>query len=89
MSMRWATPPSEKVDKDGQLVEQRQYNTKDFDRTLILTKRTELVARRVWEYLQATDSMAKTIVLCDDQPHAERIRQASAPARADLDAHRP
>jgi type I restriction enzyme R subunit len=70
------TPEKGKVDKDGQLVEQRQYNTKDFDRTLVLTKRTELVARRVWEYLKATDPMAKTIVFCDDQPHAERMRQA-------------
>ncbi len=69
------TPEKGKTDKDGQLVEQRQYNTKDFDRNLILTKRTELVARRVWEYLEATDPMAKTIVFCDDQPHAERMRQ--------------
>ena len=70
------TPARGKLDKDGQVVEQRQYNTKDFDRALILTRRTELVARRVWEYLQATDPMAKTIVFCDDQPHAERMRQA-------------
>ena len=69
------TPEKGKVDRDGQLVAQRQYNTKDFDRNLILTQRTELVARRVWEYLQATDPMAKTIVFCDDQPHAERMRQ--------------
>jgi type I restriction enzyme R subunit len=69
------TPEKGKIDRDGQLVEQRLYNTKDFDRNLILTKRTELVAKRVWEYLQATDPMAKTIVFCDDQPHAERMRQ--------------
>jgi type I restriction enzyme R subunit len=42
---------------------------------LILTQRTEFVAQRVWEYLKATDPMAKTIVFCDDQPHAERMRQ--------------
>jgi type I restriction enzyme, R subunit len=41
----------------------------------VLTKRTEFVARRVWEYLKGTDPMAKTIVFCDDQPHAERMRQ--------------
>lgn len=69
------TPEKGKTDKLGQLVEQRHYNTKDYDRNLILTKRTEFVARRVWEYLQATDPMAKTIVFCDDQPHAERMRQ--------------
>jgi type I restriction enzyme, R subunit len=70
------TPEAGKIDKHGQIIEQRHYNTKDFDRNLVLTKRTELVARRVWEYLQATDPMAKTIVFCDNQDHAERMRQA-------------
>ncbi len=69
------TPEKGKVDKLGQAVEQRQYTTKDFDRNLVLEKRTRLVARKVWEYLKATDPMAKTIVFCDDQDHAERMRQ--------------
>lgn len=69
------TPGSGKVDKLGQAVEQRQYTTRDFDRRLILTQRTAFVARRIWEYLEATDPMAKTIVFCDDQAHAERMRQ--------------
>lgn len=69
------TPEKGKVDKLGQIVEQRQYNTKDFDRDLIITKRTEFVARRVWEYLKGTDPLSKTIIFCDDQPHAERMRQ--------------
>jgi type I restriction enzyme R subunit len=69
------TPEKDKTDALGQVVEQRHYNTKDFDRSLVLTRRTAFVARRVWEYLQATDPMAKTIVFCDDQPHAERMRQ--------------
>ena len=41
----------------------------------MLTGSTKLVANRVWEYLKATDPMAKTIVFCDDQDHAERMRQ--------------
>ncbi|WES90645.1 EcoAI/FtnUII family type I restriction enzme subunit R [Dickeya fangzhongdai] len=69
------TPEKGKIDKLGQTIEQRQYNTKDFDRNLVLDKRTALVANKVWEYLQATDPMAKTIVFCDDQDHAERMRQ--------------
>lgn len=69
------TPEKGKIDKLGQAVEQRHYNTKDFDRTLVLEKRTQLVASKVWEYLKATDPMAKTIVFCDDQDHAERMRQ--------------
>ncbi|HYI94658.1 MAG TPA: DEAD/DEAH box helicase family protein [Bryobacteraceae bacterium] len=69
------TPDIGKVDKFGQVVEQRQYNTRDYDRTLVLEKRTRLVASKVWEYLRNTDPMAKTIVFCDDQDHAERMRQ--------------
>jgi len=69
------TPEKGKRDKLGQLLEQRQYNTKDFDRNLVLEKRTQLVASKIWEYLKAVDPMAKTIVFCDDQDHAERMRQ--------------
>lgn len=69
------TPEKGKLDKHGQTVEQRQYNTKDFDRNLVLEKRTRLVASKIWEYLKATDPMSKTIVFCDDQDHAERMRQ--------------
>jgi type I restriction enzyme R subunit len=69
------TPEKGKLDKHGQTVEQRQYNTRDFDRNLVLEKRTKLVAAKVWEYLKGTDPMAKTIVFCDDQDHAERMRQ--------------
>lgn len=69
------TPEKGKLDKLGQEVEPRQYTTKDFDRNLVLEKRTCLVASKVWEYLKATDPMAKTIVFCDDQDHAERMRQ--------------
>ncbi|MFZ1568745.1 MAG: DEAD/DEAH box helicase family protein [Thiolinea sp.] len=69
------TPEQGKTDKHGKLLESRQYTTPDFDRTLILQQRTALVAKRVWEYLSKTDPMAKTIVFCDDQNHAERMRQ--------------
>ena len=69
------TPQKDETDKHGQVVEQRQYTTPDFDRNMILTKRTEFVAKRIWNYMQATDPMAKTIVFCDDQTHAERMRQ--------------
>lgn len=70
------TPEKGKLDKYGSSIEHRQYNTKDFDRNMILTQRTDFVASKVWEYLKNTDPMVKTIVFCDDQPHAERMRQA-------------
>ena len=69
------TPEKGTIDRNGNIVANRQYNTKDYDRTLVLKQRTALVAKRVWEFLSKTDPMAKTIVFCDDQDHAERMRQ--------------
>jgi type I restriction enzyme R subunit len=69
-------PNKGQTDKNGLLIEDRVYNQIDMDRTLVLEKRTELVARKITEYLTATDPFAKTIVFCDDIDHAERMRQA-------------
>ena len=69
-------PSTGQVDKRGQVIEDRIYNQKDMDRTLVLEKRTELVAKKITEFLIATDPFAKTIVFCDDIDHAERMRQA-------------
>jgi type I restriction enzyme R subunit len=77
-------PEEGKLDKYGKLIEDRTYNQKDFDRTLVLEKRTELVAKRVTEFLKNTDRFAKTIVFCEDIDHAERMRQALANENGDL-----
>jgi len=69
-------PNKGQADKNGLMIEDRIYNQIDMDRTLVLEKRTELVARKITEYLTATDPYAKTIVFCDDIDHAERMRQA-------------
>lgn len=69
-------PSKGQTDNNGQLIEDRVYNQIDMDRTLVLEKRTELVAKKITEFLVATDPYAKTIVFCDDIDHAERMRQA-------------
>ncbi len=69
-------PTKGQTDKHGKLIEDRTYNQKDMDRHLVLEKRTELVAKKITEFLTATDPYAKTIVFCDDIDHAERMRQA-------------
>ncbi|TAL09159.1 MAG: DEAD/DEAH box helicase [Porticoccaceae bacterium] len=79
-------PEKGKTDKYGQLIEDREYGETDFDRNLILEQRTELVAARITEFLKATDRYAKTIVFCENVPHAERMRQALVNANADLAA---
>lgn len=77
-------PNAGKLDKYGQEIEDRIYNQKDIDRSLVLEKRTELVARRVSEFLKKTDRFAKTIVFCEDIDHAERMRQALVNENQDL-----
>jgi type I restriction enzyme R subunit len=79
-------PGKGKTDKYGQEIEDREYNVTDFDRSLVLEKRTELVAARVTEFLRATDRFAKTIVFCENIDHAERMRQALVNVNADLAA---
>jgi type I restriction enzyme R subunit len=69
-------PSKGQTDKHGELIDDRIYNQKDFDRTLVLEKRTDLVARKVTEFLTQTDPYQKTIVFCEDIDHAERMRQA-------------
>ena len=79
-------PEKGKVDKYGQEIEDREYNERDFDRNLILERRTELVAARITEFLKATDRYAKTIVFCENIDHAERMRQALVNGNSDLAA---
>ena len=69
-------PEKDQVDDNGELIEDRIYNIKDFDRTIVIKNRTELVAQTITSYLQKTDPMAKTIIFCNDIDHAERMRRA-------------
>ncbi|GGF76302.1 DEAD/DEAH box helicase [Terasakiella brassicae] len=77
------TPEEGQLDKNGNLIEQRTYNQRDFDHTLVLEQRTELVAQKVVEYLKQTNPFDKTIIFCQDIDHAERMRQAIANACPD------
>ena len=78
-------PEKGQLDREGEEVEDRIYNTKNFDRTLVLDGRTKLVARKVTEFLQESgDRFQKTILFCVDQEHAARTRQALINENADL-----
>ena len=46
-------PTKGQVDKHGNEIEDRIYNQKDFDRTLVLEKRTPVVAAKITEFLEA------------------------------------
>ena len=48
----------------------------DFDRNLVLKKRTKRVSEKITEFLKATDRYSKTIIFCEDIDHTERMREA-------------
>lgn len=77
-------PEIGKTDKYGNEVPDRIYNTKDFDRDLVIDERTELVAKKITEYMKETDRMQKAIIFCANIDHAVRMRQALANENADL-----
>lgn len=69
------TPQDGMKDDEGKLIEAREYNSKDYDRSLILDNRNEIIAESVSKYLKDTNVMDKTIVFCEDKKHANRMRQ--------------
>jgi len=77
-------PTKGQLDKYGTLIEDRIYNQKDFDRSLVLERRTELVARKISDFLKNTGRYDKTIVFCENIDHAERMRQYLVNENADL-----
>lgn len=77
-------PEAGKVDKYGYGIEDREYNVKDFDRSLVIDDRTLVVASKITEFLKKTDRFSKSIVFCVDIEHAERMRQALINENKDL-----
>ena len=77
-------PPQGFKDKEGNFVEDRIYNVKDFDKNIIVEERRKLVAEKITEFLKGSDRYAKTIVFCVDIEHAGGMRRELVNANADL-----
>lgn len=77
-------PEVGKTDKQGLLVDDRIYNRKDFDKSLVIDERTESVAKKVTDFLKKTNRFDKTIIFCVDIDHAQRMRTSLANANSDL-----
>ena len=72
-SQGWQPTPGQ-TDRHGKRIPDKLYKTEDFDKTLVLRPRTEVIAQHLTEYLKE-DPYAKTIVFCVDQEHAETMRE--------------
>ena len=68
----------------GNLIEDRIYNNKDYDYNIVIEDRIREVAHEITEYLKHTDRMAKTIVFCADEDHADRMRAALVNENSDM-----
>lgn len=79
----WQPQPGE-LDKYNRLIEDRVFTQKDINRTLVLENRDFLVAKKITEFLKATNRFDKTIVFCEDIDHAERMRVALINENSDL-----
>lgn len=77
-------PEAGKTDKSGQIVDDRIYNRKDYDKNLVIDERTQIVANKTTAYLKKTNRFDKVIVFCVDIDHAQRMRAALANANSDL-----
>jgi type I restriction enzyme R subunit len=78
-------PQAGDTDRDDEEIPDRIYNTKDFDRTIVIDDRTKLVAAKVTEFLkESNDRFQKTIIFCVDEEHAARMRQALVNENKDL-----
>lgn len=78
-------PTPGETDKHGHEIEDRIYNQKDYDRNLVIDRRTQRVAHKVSEFLKESgDRFQKTIVFCVDVEHAARMRQALINENQDL-----
>ncbi|TDK23508.1 restriction endonuclease subunit R [Arthrobacter crusticola] len=82
-------PERGQTDIDGNEIEDREYNSLDFDKTLVIDERTQRVAERVTAWLNHHGRLSKTIIFCVDIEHAERMRQAMVNANRDLTAQNP
>ncbi|MFL0194856.1 EcoAI/FtnUII family type I restriction enzme subunit R [Clostridium sp. WILCCON 0269] len=83
-------PEKGKRDKNGFEIEDREYNIKDFDKNLVIENRTQVIGKKVSDYLKKNNSrFAKSIFFCVDIEHAERMRQVLVNENSDLVAQNP
>ena len=77
-------PTKGQRDIHGNIIEDRIYNNRDYDYNIIIEDRIREVAHEITRYLKSSDRMAKTIVFCADEEHADRMRAALVNENSDM-----
>ena len=68
-------PHAGEIDRYEREVPDQLYTTPNFEKDVVLKKRTEAIAKHLTNFLK-DDPFAKTIIFCVDQEHAENMRAA-------------
>jgi type I restriction enzyme R subunit len=78
-------PEKGKLDKFGKLIDDKDYQQKDFDKKIVLENRTKTVAKVISEEFKKNNKrFEKTIFFCVDIEHAERMRMALINENSDI-----
>lgn len=77
-------PEGNQRDMYGNIIEDREYYGKDFERSLVLIERRKRVAKIISEYMKENDRYMKTIVFCENIEHAEEMTKYLAMENSDL-----
>ncbi len=81
-------PGKGELDRFGREIPDEEYHTKDFERVVALRSRTKAIARHLFDFLQKSDPMAKTLIFCVDQEHAQDMRKELQGLLSSLDPDR-
>lgn len=77
-------PEKNQKDRYGEIIEDKEYTSNDYDKTLVLTERQKLTAKIISDYMKENDRFMKTIVFCQTVEHAESMTKFLAQENSDL-----
>ena len=76
-------PQAGETDRFDRDVPDQLYTTPNFEKDIVLKKRTEAIAKHLTNFIK-DDPFAKTIIFCVDQEHAENMRAALSRCNPEL-----
>lgn len=76
-------PEEGQTDRYGNVIPDGEYGTEDFEKRIVLNKRTERMAMYLKKLMESRE-FDKSIVFCVDQPHADEMRRQIANQNNDI-----
>ena len=76
-------PEEGQVDRYGNIIPDGDYGTEDFEKRIVLNKRTERMAMYLKKIMEGRE-FEKSLVFCVDQPHADEMRRQIANQNTDI-----